>query len=115
MTSGPKTVENRGGARPGAGAKPKTLSARQVQAMLDKAKEYAEKHKKTVDEVLLDFIYCSESKDADRLAAIKLFKTYTIAKLQEGGETDVALGPGIFLPEQRPDPASFQVIKGGKD
>lgn len=82
--------------------------------MLDHAKDYAKKHGKTVDEVLLDFIYDSEVKDADKLAAIKLFKTYTIAKLQEGGETDVALGPGIFLPEQRPDPASFQIISGGK-
>lgn len=114
MSTGPKKIENRGGARPGAGRKPETLSAKQVQLMLDKAKEYAEKHGKTVDEILLDFIYGSEIKDADKLAAIKLFKTYTIAKLQEGGETDLVLGPGIFLPEQRPDPASFQVINGGK-
>jgi hypothetical protein len=114
MSSGPKKVENRGGARPGAGAKPQTLSARQVQLMLDHAKEYAEKHGKTVDEILLDFIYASKSKDADRLAAIKLFKTYTIAKLQEGGETDQQLGPAFFLPDQRPDPAKLHVLNGGK-
>ena len=82
--------------------------------MLDTAKLYAEKHGKTVDEVLLDFIYAGDSKDSDRLAAIKLFKTYTIAKLQEGGETDQALGPAFFLPEQRPDPAKIHVLNGGK-
>lgn len=114
MSSGPKKVENRGGARAGAGAKPQTLSARQVQAMLDKAKEYAAKFGKTVDEVLLDFVYKDDAKDADRLAAIKLFKTYTIAKLQEGGETDQQLGPAFFLPEQRPDPAKLHVFPGGK-
>lgn len=115
MASGPKKVENRGGARPGAGAKPQTLSARQVQLMLDKASEYAKKHGKTVDEVLLDFVYKGDAKDADRLAAIKLFKTYTIAKLQEGGETDQILGPAFFLPDQRPDPAKLHVLHGGKD
>lgn len=114
MSSGPKKIENRGGARENSGPKKQTLSVRQVQEMLEKAKEYAEKYKKTIDEVLLDFVYNPESKDADRLAAIKLFKTYTIAKLQEGGETDQQLGPAFFLPDQRPDPASFQVINGGK-
>jgi hypothetical protein len=114
MASGPKKVENRGGAREGAGRKPETLSAKQVSLMLEHAKDYAKKFGKTVDEVLLDFIYKEESKDADRLAAIKLFKTYTIAKLQEGGETDQQLGPAFFLPEQRPDPAKLHVLPGGK-
>jgi hypothetical protein len=114
MSTGPKKIENRGGARVGAGRKPETLSAKQVQLMLDKAKEYAVKYGKTVDEVLLDFIYKEDAKDADRLAAVKLFKTYTIAKLQEGGETDQQLGPAFFLPEQRPDPAKIHVLQGGK-
>lgn len=114
MTSGPKKIENRGGAREGAGRKPETLSVRQVKAMLDRAAEHAEKNRKTIDDILLEIAYSSEEKTADKLAAIKIFKTHTMAKLNEGGETDVALGPGIFLPEQRPDPATLHVLPGGK-
>ena len=114
MASGPKKIENRGGARPGAGRKPETLSVRQVKAMLDKAEEKAKEHGKTVDDVLLDFIYDSNVKDSDRIACIKLFKSNTMIKLSEGGEGDQALGPAFFLPEQRPDPAKIHVLNGGK-
>ena len=114
MSTGPKKIENRGGAREGAGRKPETLSILQVRAMLETAKEYAEKFGKTVDQVLLDFIHDPEAKHSDRIACIKLFKTFTIAKLQEGGETDTLLGPAFFLPEQRPDPAKMYSITGGK-
>ena len=58
MSSGPKKIENRGGARPGAGRKPKyTLSESQIKAMLRKANRYKKEHGKDLDEVLLDFIY----------------------------------------------------------
>lgn len=106
MSTGPKK-DNRGGARAGAGRKPETLSARQVQAMLDKAKERAKKEKKEIDDILLDLIY-GDNPPKDTLAAIKLWKEYTIAKLSEGGETDKALGPAVYLPEQRP---KLQVVK----
>jgi hypothetical protein len=109
MSTGPK-LENRGGARAGAGRKKgsgQTLSARQVRAMLRKAREYAIKHGKTIDELLLDWIYGADGESTPRLehriACVKLWKEYTIAKLQEGGEVDRSLaGPAIFLPEQRP-------------
>jgi hypothetical protein len=114
MASGPKKIENRGGAREGAGRKPETLSVRQVQAMLDRAADHAKKNGKTIDDVLLEIAYSTEEKTADRLAAVKIFKTHTMAKLNEGGETDVALGPAFFLPEQRPDPAKIHVLPGGK-
>lgn len=114
MSSGPKKTENRGGVRENAGRKPETLSVLQVRAMLERAEAKAKQYSKTLDDVLLDIAYSPEEKTADKLAAIKIFKTHTMAKLNEGGETDVALGPGIFLPEQRPDPATLHVLPGGK-
>jgi hypothetical protein len=101
MSTGPKP-ETRGGYREGAGRKRETLSVRQVSDMLAKAKEFAKKNKKTIDEILLAFIYDEELPAKDRLASIKLWKEYTIAKLQESGETDIALGPAVFLPAQHP-------------
>lgn len=82
--------------------------------MLEKAEERAKKEGKTVDDILLDFIYDDSASMKERTPCIKLWKEYTSAKLIEGGETDQQLGPAFFLPEQRPDPASFQVINGGK-
>lgn len=102
MSTGPKK-DNRGGARPNSGPKPQTLSARQVAKMLRKAKKWAKKHGKDIDDILLGFIYgFDEVKAADRIACIKLWKEYTIAKMAEGGTTDKALAPAVFLPEQRP-------------
>lgn len=109
MATGPKG--SWGGRREGAGAKKQTLSAFQVQQMLDKAKEYAEKNNKTIDDILLSFIYDEEASLKDRAACIKLWKEYTIAKLSEGGDADKDLGPGIYLPGQRPDPAKVIPIK----
>jgi hypothetical protein len=115
MSSGPKKIETRGGARPNSGPKPQTLSVRQVQAMLDRAEARAEKEGgKTLDDILLDISYSAEEKTPDRLAAIKIYKTNSMVKPSEGGEADQQLGPGIFLPEQRPDPAKVYAINGGK-
>lgn len=97
--------ENRGGARPGAGRKPgpnRTLSAKLVNEMLRKAKKYARKHGKTLDEVLLDLVYAETTRDADKIACVRLFKEYTTPKIEEGGEVDRQLGPAVFLPEHRP-------------
>ena len=114
MTTGPK--HGWGGRRDGAGAKnKKTLSAHQVELMLKKAKEYAKKYGKTIDDILLQFIYNEgeekgELTKKDRAACIKVWKEYTVAKIQEGGKTDEALGPGIYLPEERPDPSKVVPI-----
>ena len=103
--------DGRGGARPGAGRKAGqvgTISAQQVERMLRAARKYRKKYGKSIDEVLLGFIYGeaeegeAKPKFSDRVTSIKVFKEYTIAKMQEGGETDKALGPAVFLPEQRP-------------
>jgi hypothetical protein len=113
MTTGPKK-DNRGGYRPNAGRKPgpqSSLGAYQVARMLRKARRYAKNHGKDVDDLLLDVIYSKEERTADRLAAMKLWKEMTTPKIKEGGETDKALGPALFLPEQRPQ---LQVVNGGK-
>jgi hypothetical protein len=116
MSQGPK-IENRGGYRPGAGRKPgpqRTLSAQLVAEMLRKARKYARRHKKTIDEVLLDIIYAEKSRDVDKLASIKLFKEHTSPKLTEGGSADTALaakGPAVFLPQHRP---TLTAVEGGK-
>lgn len=101
MSTGPKP-ETRGGYREGAGRKRETLSVRQVSDMLAKAKAWAEKEGETIDDILLNFIYDEELTAKDRLASIKLWKEYTIAKLQEGGEIDEVAGPAVFLPAQHP-------------
>lgn len=115
MTSGPHKVENRGGARPNSGPKRQTLSVRQVQEMLDRAEARAEKEGgKTLDDILLDIAYSDSEKTPERLAAIKIYKANSMVKPNEGGEADQQLGPGIFLPDQRPDPAKLYAIDGGK-
>jgi len=109
MTTGPKP-DNRGGARPGSGRKPgsiPTVSGLQIEKMLRAARRYKRKYQKSIDDVLIGFIYGEALegetvKIAERVACIKVFKEYTIAKMQEGSDTDKQLGPAVFLPEQRP-------------
>jgi len=110
MTDGQK-VERRGGSRPNTGPKPQTLSANQVLKMLRKARKWAKKMGKDIDDILLGFIYDENGKMVERTACIKLWKEYTIAKMAEGGQTDKGLGPAVFLPEQRPQ---LGVVAGGK-
>ena len=109
MSTGPK--HGWGGARPNSGPQKWSLSRAQVQAMLDKAKEKAEKEGKEVDDILLEFIYDEELGAKDRMAGIKLWKDFSMAKISEGGEADKELGPGIYLPGERPDPSVVVPIK----
>jgi hypothetical protein len=108
MATGPKA--GWGGRREGAGRPKETLSTLQVREMLDKAKEYAAKYKKTIDEILLDFIY-EPGEKREKLQAIKLWKERTSATISEGGDADQNLGPGIYLPGEKPDPAKVVPIK----
>ena len=107
---------NWGGARPASGPKPETLSVSQVRAMLKKAETYAKELGRDVDDILLDFIHAKGERGEQAtinqsIACIKLWKEYTIAKLEEGSEADRTLGPKVFLPEQHP---RLEVIDGGK-
>ncbi len=103
MATNPGKRENRGGYRPGAGRKPETLSVRQVAEILETVKKRAKQEKRTITDVFLDIVYDDDAPRRDKLAAGKLIWEYTIAKLQEGGETDQTPGPAIYLPEQRPE------------
>ena len=109
MSTGPKT--GWGGTRPGAGRKKDTYSAQQIRKMLKLAKKYAKKYKKTVDDVILEFIYNEELPTTHRVASIKLWKEITMPKISEGGATEQALGPGIYLPNEKPDPSVVVPIK----
>src|SRR5688572_17428568 len=114
MSTGPKQ-ENRGGYRPNAGRKPgpqTSLGAYQAARLLRKVRRYSKRHGKDPDDLLLDIIYSTEERTADRLAAMKLLKEHTAPKITEGGEADKALGPALFLPEQRPP--ELAVIHGSK-
>ena len=109
MSTGPKT--GWGGARPGAGRPKDTYTAQQIRKMLKLAKQFAKKHGKQIDEVILEFIYDPELPTVHRVNCIKLWKEITMPKISESGETAKALGPGIYLPNERPDPSKVVPIK----
>ena len=109
MSTGPK--EPRGGARVGSGRKPTTLSAQSIKKLIKTAKIWAKDQGKTVDDVLFGIIYDDAVLPNTRLLGIKLVKDYTMTKLAEGSEADKILGPAVYLPEERPDPANVVPIK----
>lgn len=109
MSTGPK--HGWGGKREGAGRKPTTFSAQVLAERRQLAKEIAEQKGKTVDRILLDFIYDEEEKKRDRAAYMKLWYDISEPRIQEGGEADKANGPGIYLPEEKPDPSVVVPIK----
>jgi hypothetical protein len=59
-------------------------------------------------------IYGKTTTSKDRLAAIKLFKSYTMVHLDEGGLDSVPTGPGIALPAEGVDPTKVIPIGKGK-
>jgi len=113
VATGPKKKENRGGARPGAGRKPQSVSQSQVKAMLRAARKRAKEAGRTIDDILLDVMYGLDEQTKDKLAAIKIFKDFTMAKQTESTveHTRRTVGP-VCLPERRPDPA--KVVPIGK-
>jgi hypothetical protein len=95
----------RGGARAGSGRKMIRLQELVILKMLKNAEDYEAKTGKSIDMILLDIIHDNGSADKDRLSAIKIF--YDL--LSRGSDQDDAdvqtMGPAIYLPEKRPDPA----------
>ena len=118
MSTGPKT--SWGGTRPNSGRKTETLSGRQVQVMLDKATEYEKKSGHSLDDILLMIIYGDKFQGdkvplKDRVACIKLFKEYTMAKLAEGGDIDTQTEIPVWLPEKKQDPAKLVNLDDHRD
>ena len=109
--------ENRGGKRTGSGRK--SLLANMgctTQDMIKTAKVIAKEEGKTIDRVLLEIAYHAKNIQ-HQLAAIKIFKEYTIAKVSEKKvEVTEKHAPKIYLPEQKPDPGKVIQIgaKHGK-
>ena len=118
MSTGPKT--SWGGTRPNSGRKTETLSGRQVQVMLDKATEYEKKSGHSLDDILLMIIYGDKFQGdkvplKDRVACIKLFKEYTMARLTEGGDIDNKIEMPVWLPEKKQDPAKLVNLDDHRD
>jgi len=114
MATGPKK-DNRGGARPGSGPKPQTLSAKQLKEMREAADKYAKKAGKSLFEVCLEWIYDPELAIDRRQAAWKMFCDKMLIAVAEGGEADKAAGPALYLPEQRPVLEAVPDRKTGTD
>ena len=110
---------NWGGKREGAGRNTETLSMSQIRKMRKTSKKYAKKYGQTEYEILQDFIRGtgergSQATVKDSIACLKIWLDYTIAKPEEGGETDKELGPAFYLPEKRPVLAEVKDIKEKK-
>jgi hypothetical protein len=106
-----KKQERRGGARPNSGPKPEALSAKQLKLMLREVRKRAKKEGKTITGGLLDIFYAEKTADTVKITAAKLLLDKTMIQVTEGGETDKALGPAVYLPGQRP---ALSVVEGKK-
>ena len=132
MSGKSKNVNRWGGVRPGSGRKPAyMLTDNQIKAMLRTARKKAKVEGKTLDDILLEIIYNTRAFEIElksgkkkielavptkeRLAAIKLFKEFTMSKHSEKDINIIdARGPKVGLPEMKPDPAKLISIEGGK-
>jgi hypothetical protein len=98
------------------------ISQYQLDQMLAKAKRWAKKNKgMTVDDFLLMCIYGEVDEGwkltmRERIACAKIWKEYTMARVQERNINinDGVIGPEIYLPKEREDPAKIIPIDGGK-
>lgn len=119
MSTGPK--DGWGGKRDGSGRKNRwSVTETQVKEMLRDARKRAKLEGKKIDDILLDIIYARSGgapahvETKDRLAAIKIFKEYSMGKHSEQNVTFQKIeGPKIFLPEMRPDPAKVKMLPEG--
>jgi hypothetical protein len=72
--------------------------------MLRTAKRWAKERKETLDDILMKIAYF-ETDSRVRVAAIKVFKEFTMSKQSEQNVKVTDERPRILLPERRPDPA----------
>ena len=118
MATGPHKIENRGGAREGAGRKPKTVSANQILQLTRTLKKMHKETGLSIYDILGNIIYGKGGllvSNGERLAAIKLVMDSTIAKTSEKDvNITQRMEPSIYLPEKMADPSKIVAIAGGK-
>lgn len=110
--------EMRGGYREGSGRKSRLtalangVTATHIAHMIEIAEEFAEATGKTIDHVLISIIYSKSTEVREKLAAIKIYKEFTIGKYaqEKEAEAEAAQGPQFYLPERRPDPAKIKAM-----
>ena len=84
---------------------------KQVQEMLRAARKKAKETGQTLDDILLGICYDNNIPARDQLAAIKVFKQFTMPHLKEDGPTDKNFAPPIALPKEEDDPAKVVSIE----
>ena len=111
----PDMKDTRGGARPGAGRPHKTITAEQAERLLNAAEEITTQEGLSPYRLLMEYAYGigkgSEFPPSTRAQALSRYFDLTMARLHEGSEADQILGPAIYLPEERPDPAKVVNIR----
>jgi len=108
-------MENRGGVRPGAGAKPRvSLSDSEVKKLVRAAKKKAKETGKNVAAMLVELMYQTDDKRTG-LTAIKLYYDKVIIPHSTSEvETTKVTKPAIGLPPKKKDPA-LKLVKTGTD
>jgi hypothetical protein len=110
-----------GGARKGAGRKTKSISVRQLNAMLRKGRKWAKETGYDIDEFLLAVIAGDKNKIGasdiplkERIACARIWKQFTMATVSEQNiNVKHHPKPVVYLPAAKEDPA-LTVVNGGK-
>ena len=94
------------------GGRPKKTESEKSIAHMMRVKRKKDKETgKHIDDVLVNLIYDEVATPRDRLAAIRLFKEYTMSKTSEQNiNVSKQVGPVIGLPPLKEDPA-LKVVK----
>ena len=103
-----------GGKRAGSGRKSRFgITETEVNKMLKDAKKWAKQEGCSLNDVVLEIAYRSPD-NRERLAAVKIYKEYTMTKKTETESHNYQHNePVVILPASDPDPA-LQVVQGGK-
>lgn len=114
-----KKIENRGGARPNTGPKPKQppdYDAKFKKAVIRAANKLRKKYGMPIEEAVLELVYKADTQDSVKAAVWKtLLEIFTVKKTESKTENhDFKHGPIIGLPPVREDP-SLKVHEGGKE
>jgi hypothetical protein len=105
-----------GGKRAGSGPKKKEKGSSEYvkDNYITAAEKLAKKHKKTIEEALLEMMFDQDVQDTVKAS---IAKTYNDALISRETEQNINVtqnsGPAIGLPPSREDPA-LKVVKGGK-